>query len=86
MRNNNTPNTVLLRILRQLGTHERRHEFAVEAQTSVLYLYQLAGCHRGSCRTTLAQRIAKASQVMHERYGSDVATIEQIADMCTVGR
>ena len=77
-----SPTTALLAILRQLGTNERRDEFAALAGTSTAYLYQLAGCKRAACRTPLAKGIADASVVMHERYGIDVITMDALATMC----
>ena len=76
------PTTPLLVILRQLGTNERRDEFASLAGTSTAYLYQLAGCKRAACRTPLAKGIADASVVMHARYGSDTITMDALATMC----
>lgn len=84
MRNDETPTTPLLAILRQLDTDARRIEFADLAETSVSYLYQLGGCNRGACRSLLAKKIAEASVVMQRRYGSDVITMEQLATMCPV--
>lgn len=82
METQNPEITPLLRLLRQLGTEPKRGEFAREAGTSVNYLYQLAGCKRASCSALKAKRIADASVLMHEKYGSDVITMEQIATMC----
>ena len=76
--------TPLLEVLRQLGSDERRTEFADAAGTSVNYLYQLAGCNRRACSARLAKRIADASCEMTLRYGSDELTMEQIATMCPV--
>ena len=76
------PTTPLLAILRQLGTNERRDEFASLAGTSTAYLYQLASCKRGACRVPLAKGIADASIVMHARYGSDTITMDALATMC----
>lgn len=76
------PKTPLLAILRALATDERRDEFATLAGTSRLYLYQLAGCHNRSCRSSLAKSIADASVVMHKQYGSEPITMEQLACMC----
>lgn len=76
------PTTPLLAILRQLATDERRDEFAAKAGTSTAYLYQLAGCNRGACRTRLAKGIADASAEMNLLYGSDTITMEQLAVMC----
>lgn len=78
----NQVTTPLLTVLRQLGDDARRTEFAVEAGTTVNYLYQLAGCRRKACRAPLAKRIAEASKVMAERYGSDSLTMDDIATMC----
>ena len=76
------PTTPLLTILRQLTNDTQRAEFATLAGTSTAYLYQLAGCKRGACRTRLAKGIVDASVVMHERYGSDPITMETLATMC----
>lgn len=76
------PTTPLLTILRQLTKDTQRDEFAALAGTSTAYLYQLAGCKRGACRTRLAKGIADASVVMHARYGSDPITMETLATMC----
>ncbi len=76
------PTTPLLTILRQLGSDERRDEFATMAGTSTAYLYQLAGCKRGACRARLAKGIADASVRMHNRYETDVITMETLAMMC----
>ena len=82
MTTQNSRITPLLQLLRQLGTEPQRGAFAHEAGTSVNYLYQLAGCKRGSCSALKAKRIADASVLMHEKYGTDVLTMEQIATMC----
>lgn len=76
------PTTPLLAILRQLGSDDRRDEFARIAGTSSAYLYQLAGCKRGSCRARLAKGIADASVEMHARYGTDTITVDALATMC----
>ena len=78
----NTPRTPLLVVLRQLETDDKRDEFARLAGTSRLYLYQLSICSRRSCRADLAKRIADASVVMHEKYGTPVLTLEVISTMC----
>jgi hypothetical protein len=78
----NTPRTPLLHVLRQLGTDDKRNEFAALAGTSRLYLYQLSICSRRSCRADLAKRIADASVVMAEKYGTQVLTLEIICSMC----
>ena len=78
----NTPRTPLLHVLRQLGTDDKRNEFAALAGTSRLYLYQLSICSRKSCRADLAKRIADASVVMAEKYGTQVLTLEVISTMC----
>mgnify|MGYP000851800382 CR=1 FL=1 len=76
------PKTPLLAILRKLENDERRDEFAALAGTSTLYLYQLAGCHNKSCRSTLANGIADAALVMARKYGSLPITMEDLACMC----
>lgn len=78
----NTPKTPLLHVLRQLGTDDKRNEFAALAGTSRLYLYQLSICSRKSCRADLAKRIADASVVMAEKYGTQVLTLEVLSTMC----
>ena len=78
----NTPRTPLLHVLRQLGTDDKRNEFAALAGTSRLYLYQLSICSRKSCRADLAKRIADASVVMSSKYGTQVLTLEVISTMC----
>lgn len=78
----NTPRTPLLHVLRQLGTDDKRNEFAALAGTSRLYLYQLSICSRRSCRADLAKRIADASVVMAEKYGTQVLTLEVLSTMC----
>lgn len=78
----NTPKTPLLHVLRQLGTDDKRNEFAALAGTSRLYLYQLSICSRRSCRADLAKRIADASVVMNSKYGTQVLTLEALSTMC----
>ena len=82
MARKNQPKTPLLAVLRQLETDDKRDEFAALAGTSRLYLYQLSICSRRSCRADLAKRIADASVVMHEKYGTQVLTLEVICSMC----
>lgn len=79
-----TPITPLLALLRELGSDDKREEFAALAGTSRIYLYQLAGCYRGrtSCRADTALRIASASEAMAERYGTEPITVEALASMC----
>lgn len=81
---NTPPKTPLLAILRELKTDERRDEFAALAGTSRLYLYQLSGCHSGSCRAKLAMGIANASVEMHKKYGTPVITMTDLATMCPI--
>lgn len=76
------PKTPLLAILRALETDAKRDEFAKLAGTSRLYLYQLAGCHNRSCRSSLALAIASASVVMDKKHGCGTVTMEQLACMC----
>ena len=78
----NTPRTPLLHVLRDLATDDKRNEFAALAGTSRLYLYQLSICSRRSCRADLAKRIADASVVMAQKYGTQVLTLEVICSMC----
>lgn len=79
----NEPQTPLLALLRSL-TPEQRATFAKNAGTEVSYLYALAGCQRGACRSTLAMNIHKASELMHtETKGvSPIVTMQQLATMC----
>lgn len=76
------PKTPLLAILRALENDERRNEFAALAGTSRLYLYQLAGCHNRSCRSSLALAIAQASEEMDRRYGCGTVDMQTLATMC----
>ena len=80
----NLPRTPLLAVLRQLETDDKRDEFAGLAGTSRLYLYQLSICSRRSCRADLAKRIADASVVMAEKYGTQALTLEIICSMCAL--
>lgn len=79
-----TPTTPLLALLRELGSDERRTEFAQHAQTSVLYLYQLAGCHRRSCSAVKALAIEEASRHMNLLYGTPVVDMKVLATMCPI--
>lgn len=78
------PTTPLLKILRDLGSAAKRQEFAELAGTSVAYLYQLASCARGACRTRLAKGIADASVEMHKKYTTGVVTMDTLATMCPI--
>lgn len=78
-----SPKTPLLALLRDL-TPERRAEFAMLAGTTVEYLYQLAGCNRGACRSLLAKRIADASEVLAQCYGTPSVSMEVLATMCVL--
>jgi len=84
----NTPHhtTPLLELLRNLGTNERREEFAMLAGTSRMYLYQLAGCYTRACRTDLALPITKASIVLNEKYQCGYIDMNTLATMCPVSR
>ena len=82
MARRNAPKTPLLAVLRQLETDDKRNEFAALAGTSRLYLYQLSICSRKSCRADLAKRIADASVVMAEKYGTQVLTLDGLSTMC----
>lgn len=78
--------TPLLDLLRNLGTIERREEFAMLAGTSRMYLYQLAGCYTRACRTDLALAITKASVAMNEKYQCGYIDMHTLATMCPVSR
>ncbi|MDH1823723.1 MULTISPECIES: hypothetical protein [Delftia] len=80
------PSTPLLALLRQLGSDERRNDFAALAGTTTAYLYQLATCKRGACRSRLAKGISDASLVMHKRHGTEIITMDTLASMCPVDR
>lgn len=82
MARRNQPKTPLLALLRELANDERRAEFAALCGTTHIYLYQLAICSRKSCRADLAKRIADATVVMCEKYGTQVLTLETLATMC----
>ena len=81
----NSPQTPLLALLRSLND-EQRKKLAKDAGTSVSYLYSLASCQRGACRSTLAMQIAKASERMCEYTGgvSPIVSMEELATMCAV--
>ena len=83
MARRNQPKTPLLALLRELGTDDKRNEFATMAGTSRLYLYQLSICSRRSCRADLAKRIADASEAMGKKYGTRVLTQDILATMCS---
>lgn len=79
----NDPKTPLLALLRNL-TDLQRKKLAQDAGTSVSYLYSLATCQRGSCRSDLAKRIADATVSMHESTKGEttILTMDQLATMC----
>lgn len=81
---NEPPKTPLMALLRELATEPRRAEMAKHAGTTVGYLYQLAGCYLGrcACRSDLALRIARASEKMHDKYGTAPISMETLATMC----
>ena len=73
------PKTPLIALLREL-TKEQRTQLAVDAGTTVTYLYSLGSCSRKACRSDLASRIAEASEKMAKRTKGktkpiDVATL-----------
>ncbi len=76
------PKTPLLDLLRQLETDERRNEFAKLSGTTTSYLYQLASCNRGACRSRLAKGIEDASAKMAKKYGTPTISMQQLALMC----
>lgn len=78
--------TTCLRVLLQTCTPTERDRLADLAGTTVGYLHQLAGCHRGVPRADLAVRIEDASTRMHvESDGRlPVVTARDIATMCAV--
>lgn len=78
----NDPTTPLLKILRDLETDDRRDEFAALAGTSRGYLYQLASCARCAPRARLALALVNASAEMHEKYGTDQISLQELATMC----
>lgn len=75
--------TPLLALLRELETDDKRQEFAMYAGISVLYLYQLAGCHRKSCSAFKALEIENASINMNMMYGTRIVTMAELATMCS---
>jgi len=81
-----TNSTPLLELLRALETDERRQEFAELAGTKVPYLYQLATCKRGACRSDLAKAIEDASRMLHDKHETPVVTMAQLATMCPVSQ
>ena len=81
----NEPSTPLLALLRSLND-EQRLQLAKEAGTTVSYLDALASCQRESCRTDLAMRIERASEIMCEHTGgvSPIVSMRELATMCSV--
>ena len=82
----NSPKTPLLALLRSL-TDEQRTTLAESAGTTVSYLYALASCQRGQCRSGLAKQIEDASRAMNKatRGKTPVVTMSDLATMCSVG-
>lgn len=82
----NDPQTPLLALLRVL-TDEQRATLAKEAGTTTSYLYALATCQRGACRSDLAHAIEKASESMCRATGgvSPIVSMKELATMCAVG-
>ena len=81
MKSDQPAKTPLLELLRIL-TPDQREEFAAMCDTSVLYLYQIAGCNRKSTRAYLAYKIAKATEQLNMLYGTQVISLETLACMC----
>jgi hypothetical protein len=81
----NIPQTPLLALLRVL-TREQRMTFAAHANTSVSYLYALASCQRGACRSDLAMQIERASEKMCQETGglSPIVSMRELASMCAI--
>lgn len=82
----NTAQTPLLALLRSLNDAQR-NQLATTAGTTVSYLYALATCQRGACRSDLAMQIEKASRQMSDETAgvSPVVTMQELATMCVVG-
>lgn len=82
----NEPKTPLLALMRSL-TPEQRTKLALDAGSSVSYLYALGSCQRDTCSSALALRIEKASERMCERTGglTPIVTMRELATMCPVG-
>lgn len=83
----NQPKTPLLALMRVL-TDEQRKTLALDAGTSVSYLYSLGSCQRGACSSTLALQIEKASEKMCARTGGEtpIITMRDLATMCPAVR
>lgn len=77
--------TPLLWLLR-CCTEEQRNWLAREADTTVDYLYAIAGCHRKKISVQLAFAIEKASTQLNTITGGDtpIVTAQQISTMCAV--
>lgn len=81
----NEPKTPLLALMRAL-TPDERQWLADHAGTSVTYLYALATCARGACRTPLALKIVEGVALIRaaRRVKKEVPelTMEMLATMC----
>lgn len=78
-----TPLTAWLR----LASKEQRERLAALAGTTVNYLYQCAGCARGSrISADLAFRIEDAMKKLRQESGNalPVVTARDLATMCTL--
>lgn len=73
-------------LLRAFENDTEREAFAVEAGTTVNYLYALAGCHRGQPRAGLAVGIEDASYRWNNvtRGRVPIVTVREIATMCAL--
>lgn len=76
--------TTCLRTLLQACTPTERDRLAALAGTTVGYLHQLAGCHRGVPRADLAVRIEDATTKMHAESAGrlPIVTARDVATMC----
>ena len=74
-----------LRQLLQACSPEELTRLATLAGTTVGYLRQLAGCHRGAPRADLAVRIEDASATLHAESAGRLpkVTARDIATMCS---
>lgn len=84
MANLNLPTpTALTELLRSM-TDAQRERVALAANTSVAYLYNLAGCHRTRMGLRMGLAIEDASAVISKETNgaTPVVTARQLATMC----
>ena len=89
MRKTTHPPTTALSVLLRACTDDEREWLADNARTTVGYLYQLAGCHRGrnGPGAALALSIEDLSTQLNRltKGRVPVVTVRELASMCSLG-